>query len=169
MADNLYAGGKYHLRERQEGYMADELLTYYKKIQQTYQVLCMQNPFVESDKKLAAAMMADLGQTIKIAGIIPINQLHKLIAQNIYNSIIIQANHFSSVTELTMYINQLRQHGLPFIFSQAFEETNDDLIADIAVGLGADYVQFGPTNRGERVAKYNRLLMIETELGRSSN
>jgi enolase len=149
--------------------MADELLTYYKKIQQTYQVLCMQNPFVESDKKLAAAMMADLGQTIKIAGIIPINQLHKLIAQNIYNSIIIQANHFSSVTELTMYINQLRQHGLPFIFSQAFEETNDDLIADIAVGLGADYVQFGPTNRGERVAKYNRLLMIETELGRSSN
>ena len=166
VADNLYTSGKYHFRERPEGYLAEELLVYYKNLQDNYRLLCLQNPFIESDKKLAVAMMTEMGNSARIAGSIETKNLHKIIAQNIYNIIIIQPNMFGSISATAEYVKEIKQHGLTFIATQAFEETNDDLVADLAVGIGAEYTQFGPTNRGERIAKYNRLLMIEAELAR---
>jgi len=167
MADNLFVGGKYQFRERQEGYLPDELLVYYKSIQETYQILCMENPFAESDKKLAAALMAEISQITKIGGNIDPKNLHKIAAQNIYNILMVKPNNFNSINNLMGYIAAIKQLGLPIIIVQAWGETNDDLLADLAVGTGANYVQFGPTNRGERITKYNRLLMIEDELKRS--
>lgn len=167
MADNLFVGGKYQFRERQEGYLPDELLIYYKKIQETYQILCLQNPFASSDKKLAGALMTELGQITKIGGSINPKDFNKITSQNIYNILMIKPNSFGSITSLIEYVKATKQLGLPIIIVQAWGETNDDLLADLAVGVEANYIQFGPTNRGERVAKYNRLLMIEDELKRN--
>jgi len=167
MAGNLFSNGKYQFKERQEGYLPDELLIYYRKIQETYQILCLQNPFTDNDKKLATAMMTEMGQIMKIGGEIAPAHIHKIIDQKIYNIVIVKPNLFSTISDLIKHVQTLKNGGLATIIAQSFYETNDDLPADISVGVGAEYVQFGPTNRGERVAKYNRLLVINDELKRA--
>lgn len=78
--------------------------------------------------------------------------------------IIIKPNQIGTVIEAMAVVEIARQAGLKIIVSHRSGETNDDFIADFAVAVSADYVKFGAPVRGERVAKYNRLLEIEKEI-----
>ena len=80
-------------------------------------------------------------------------------------STIIKPNQIGTLSETVEVAKIAKDAGWQTIFSHRSGETNDDLIADLAVGCGADYVKFGAPSRGERVVKYNRLLKIESELG----
>ena len=77
------------------------------------------------------------------------------------NSMIIKPNQIGTVTEAIEAIRQARKWGWKVIASHPGSETNDDFIADFAYGLGADGFKLGGVARGERIAKYNRLLEIE--------
>ena len=76
----------------------------------------------------------------------------------------VKPNQIGTISETIAVIHQSRAAGWKIIVSHRSGETNDDFIADFAVGVGADYTKFGAPDRGERVAKYNRLLAIETEI-----
>jgi len=88
----------------------------------------------------------------------------KAVQEKACNGIIIKPNQIGTISETVEVVKIAKDAGWQTIFSHRSGETTDDIIADMAVGLGGDYAKFGAPNRGERVAKYNRLLKIESEI-----
>lgn len=172
-ASKFYSGGKYRLKEREEGYSSDELLEYYKKIYDVFRVLCFEDPFREDDDKMWQKITAELGETARIVSDLPTatnaERTKKAVEKNMANTLLVKPNQIGTISETLAVIQIARKAGWQILVSHRSGETNDDLIADLAVGIGADYVKFGPPNRGERVAKYNRLLMIDAEIRRSQS
>jgi len=170
-ASKFYTGGKYHLRDRAEGYSSTELLEYYKKIYDVFRVLCFEDPFREDDEKMWQQITAELGETSRIVSDLLTatnpERTQKAIDKKMANTLLVKPNQIGTMSETIAVIQLAKKAGWQVLVSHRSGETNDDLIADFAVGIGADYVKFGPPNRGERTAKYNRLLMIEAELRRS--
>lgn len=82
-------------------------------------------------------------------------------SKGVGNAVIIKPNQIGTVTEALEAVRVARACGYKVVVSHRSGETNDDIIADFAVGVAADYFKAGACMRGERIAKYNRLLMIE--------
>ena len=82
---------------------------------------------------------------------------------------LVKPNQTGTISETIEVIRLAKEANWQVIMSHRSGETNDDFIADLAVGVGADYTKFGPPNRGERVSKYNRLLQIHQEILHSQN
>ena len=93
-----------------------------------------------------------------------LERLKKAIATKACNAVIIKPNQAGTISETIKVVKEAKRSGFKVIVANRSGETNDDFIADLAVGVGADHVKFGAPARGERVAKYNRLLEIEHEL-----
>ena len=91
-------------------------------------------------------------------------RLEKAIKLRAANAVIIKPNQIGTLTETLEVVKLAKEAGWKVVVSHRADETNDDFIADLAVGVGADYVKFGGFARGERLAKYNRLLEIQSEL-----
>jgi len=91
-------------------------------------------------------------------------RIQRAIDENCISGVIIKPNQIGTVSETLTAINLAKSAGLAVIVSHRSGETNDDFIADLAVGAEANYVKFGAPSRGERVAKYNRLITIQGEL-----
>ena len=90
--------------------------------------------------------------------------LKKAIKENIGNATIIKPNQIGTLTETLMATKLAQENGWEVIVSHRGSDTNDDFVADLAIGINADYVKFGSPARGERVAKYNRLMEIWNEI-----
>jgi enolase len=91
-------------------------------------------------------------------------RVQKAIDEKACNAILVKPNQIGTVTETFKVIKMAKDAKWKVIVSHRSGETNDWFIADFAVGVGADYVKFGAPARGERVAKYNRLTNVETEI-----
>jgi len=91
-------------------------------------------------------------------------RLKKAIELRAANAVIIKPNQIGTLTETLEVVRMARAAGWKIVVSHRASETNDSFIADLAVGVGADYVKFGGFSRGERLSKYNRLLEIESEV-----
>ncbi len=171
-ASVLYDGGKYKLKDRTEPYTSKELLDYYKKLRELYHVFYIEDPFEEDDLKAWQNITAELGETTKIVGdsLLVTNKQKTLdaIAQKTCNTLLVKPNQTGTISETVEVVKIAKGAGWQTVMSHRSGETNDDIIADLAVGLGADYTKFGPPNRGERVAKYNRLMQIYEEIKRSN-
>ncbi len=167
-AASLYENGKYRLKDRSEPYSSKDLLEYYKKLRDLYHVFYIEDPYEEDDLKSWQAITTELGDTTKIVGdsllVTNLEKTKKAIADKTCNTLLVKPNQTGTVTETTEVIKVARDANWQITMSHRSGETNDDFIVDMAVGLGADYAKFGPPNRGERVAKYNRLLQIYTEM-----
>ncbi|MDQ3009009.1 MAG: enolase [bacterium] len=169
MASNeFYEGGKYTLKDRAQGYTATDLLEYYRSLRTLYQVFLIEDPFHDDDWDSWKKITAELGETSTIVGdsflSTNLERTQKAIAEKACNGISIKPNEVGTISETMAVINLAKQAGWQVVMSHRSGETNDDFIADLAVGAGAHYCKFGPPNRGERVAKYNRLSKIFQEL-----
>jgi enolase len=91
-------------------------------------------------------------------------RLQKLIEKKAARAVVVKPNQIGTVSETLEFVQLAKKSGLKTVVSHRGEDTNDDFIADLAVAVGSDYVKFGGTVRGERVAKYNRILEITDEL-----
>ena len=91
-------------------------------------------------------------------------RLKEAIKKSACSGVLIKPNQIGTVSETVAVIKLAKKHQMAVIVSHRSGETNDDFIADFAVGLGADFIKSGAPARGERVAKYNRLLEIEKEI-----
>lgn len=167
-ASEFYNGGKYTLKDKSQPYSPSELLEYHKNLRSHFHVTCIEDPFAEEDTKSWQQLTAEIGETTLVIGdaLLASNKerTQTAIDQKLCNAIGLKPNEVGTITELIDVFLLAQSAEWHTIFSHRSGETNDDSIADIAVGLGADYVKFGPPNRGERIAKYNRLLQIEAEL-----
>lgn len=167
-AEQIHRSGKYYLKDRSEPFSGKELLEYYKKIRDLYNVFCLEDPFHEDDHEMWQAVTAELGESTKIIGdsFLATNKtkVQDAITNRYCNTLLVKPNQVGTISETIEVIKLARANNWQIIMSHRSGETNDDLIADLAVGVGAEYVRFGPPNRGERVSKYNRLTQINYEI-----
>lgn len=162
----------YQLKDKPQPFSTDQLVEYYKSLATTYQMLILEDPFEEDDWDGWTKLTQALSETVLIVGddLLATNKerLTKAIELKAINAVLIKPNQVGTISETIEIVKQARDANLKIVVSHRSGETNDSFIADFAVGIGADYAKFGAPARGERVAKYNRLLEISDSVGASA-
>jgi enolase len=144
-----------------------QLSVLYKKLIQSHRLIYLEDPFNEEHFEAFAKLTGAFGNKLWIAGddltTTNVHRMERAHAEGSVNAIIIKPNQIGSVTESLDAVRAARNYGWGVVASHRSGETNDDFIADFAYGVGADGLKLGAPARGERIAKYNRLLQIERE------
>jgi enolase len=144
---------------------SEKLIGWVKK----YPIWVMEDVFAEEDWEGWIKFTAQVGNQLQVVGddllTTNVKRIQKAINLKAANSVIIKPNQIGTITETLEAIRLADSAGLTTIISHRGGETNDDLIADLVVGTSSWQSKFGGPDRGERVAKYNRLLRIEEKLG----
>ena len=159
--------GKYHFEggERDAEYMLD----FYEKLINDYPIVSIEDPFEEEGWEDWAAITKKLGDRLQFVGddLLETNpkRLQKAIDMGAANSLLVKLNQIGSVTETLDAIELATANGYTSMVSHRSGETSDTTIADLAVAKNTRQIKTGAPARGERIAKYNRLLEIEDELG----
>lgn len=167
-ANTFFKDGRYVIKDRSSPMEAAEFIDYLRDLNGQYHLRILEDALWEDDWKGWATLTTELGTSTLIVGddllVTNAGRVKTAIEQKSCNAILVKPNQAGTVTETIEVVKQSRAAGWKVIVSHRSGETNDTFIADFAVGVGADYVKFGAPARGERVAKYNRLLAIEVEL-----
>lgn len=146
-----------------------ELVDYYSKIVDKYPLISIEDPLNEEDWEGWKDITARLGKRIQLVGddlfVTNTERLDKGIKMGCANSILIKFNQIGTLSETIEAVKMAHRAGYTAISSHRSGETEDTTIADMAVALNMGQIKTGAPSRGERVAKYNRLLRIEDELG----
>ncbi|MDX1388929.1 MAG: phosphopyruvate hydratase [Acidobacteriota bacterium] len=169
-ASELYAKGKYRLAaEKKPVTSRDELVKLYQAWVKKYPIVSIEDGMAEGDWQGWKTMTDALGDRIQIVGddIFVTNPaiLEKGITEGVANSILIKLNQIGTITETLDCIQLALRNGYSCVVSHRSGETEDPIIADLAVALNLGQIKTGAPCRGERTAKYNQLLRIEEELG----
>lgn len=167
-ASNFFREQKYHLKDKSMAFSRNDLITYYDELCKEFQLIYLEDPMAEDDWDGWSQIQQKLGQQTLIVGddLTATNpyRLQMALDKKAIGGLIIKPNQIGSVIESLAVVEAARSSGLKITVSHRSGETNDTFIADFAVGVSADYVKFGAPIRGERVAKYNRLLEINEQL-----
>lgn len=154
-----------------EGELRDDdwLLNYYKGLVEKYPLVSIEDPFQEEDWSAWQKITAEMGDQLQFVGddLLVTNpvRLQKGIDLKAANSLLVKLNQIGSVTETLDAIELATANGFTSMVSHRSGETPDTTIADLAVAKNTRQIKTGAPARGERIAKYNRLLEIEEELG----
>ena len=161
--------GEYLLPKSGKRFSAAELIEHWDKLIETYPIRSIEDGLDEEDWEGWQRMTAALGGRVQLVGddlfVTNTERLAKGIDRHCGNSILIKLNQIGSVSETLDAIKLAHKAGYTAIASHRSGETEDTTISDLAVALNCDFIKSGAPNRSERVAKYNRLLRIEEELG----
>jgi len=153
-----------------KSFTSEELITFYKKLIDTYPILSIEDPFYENDFETLAKFTSLVGSRIMIVGddyfVTNEKYLEKGIEMHAGNAILLKANQIGTVSEMIRTIMLAKKNNYKTIISHRSGETEDTFIADLAVGLAIPFIKTGSMCRGERIAKYNRLMRIEEKLKR---
>jgi enolase len=166
-ASELYSKGKYRFEGKSVSskYMVD----FFEKLVKKYPVVSIEDGLSENDWKGWEAMTERIGTKVQIVGddIFVTNKeiFSKGIKRGIANSILIKLNQIGSLSETLDAIEMAKRAGYTAVVSHRSGETEDTTIADLAVSMNTGQIKTGSISRTDRVAKYNRLLRIEEELG----
>jgi enolase len=164
--------GKYVLSRESVTLNPAAMIDYYVKLVSDYPVISIEDGLAEDDWANWSLLTARLGKNIQIVGddlyATNVKRLEKGIAQKASNSILIKLNQIGTLTETLAVIKRAQQAGWTSIISHRSGETEDTTIADLAVASNSRFIKSGAPCRSERLAKYNRLLRIEEELGEAA-
>lgn len=167
-ASEFYKDGKYLLKKENKEISSSELLDFYKEITNLNHVSSIEDPFAEDDWKAFSDITLEIGEKIQIVGddlyATNVSRISRGIEEKATNAVLIKLNQIGTLTETIEAIKLAKKSGQKAIISHRSGETEDSFIADLAVATGADQIKAGAPARGERTAKYNRLLEIEKEL-----
>lgn len=169
-ATSFYEHGKYQLsRSGQDEKTAAEMIKMYREWIDTYPIISLEDGLAEDDWQGFADLTAAVGRRIQIVGddILCTNPtyIRRAISERTCNAALIKLNQIGTVTETVEAIQLCREAGWRFVVSHRSGETEDTFMADFAVAMGGGQIKTGSLCRSERIAKYNRLLEIEVELG----
>ena len=160
----------YTLPKRHETLSRDALITRWADYCHDFPILSIEDGLDQSDFEGWALLTERLGGRVKLVGddlfVTNTARLKEGIARRAGNAILIKPNQIGTLTETLEVIRTAREAGYGFILSHRSGDTEDTTIADIAVATGAPFIKSGAPCRTERVAKYNRLLRIESSLGK---
>ncbi len=148
---------------------SSELIDYWEKLVEAYPIVSIEDGLGEEDWDGWQELTRRLGKKIQLVGddlfVTNTQRLKKGIDRKIANSILIKVNQIGTLTEALDAVEMANKAGYTAVISHRSGETEDTTIADIAVALNSGQIKTGAPARGERVAKYNRLLRIEEDLG----
>lgn len=171
-ASEFYEDGKYMLRGEGKSYDSGQFADYLQGLAENYPILSIEDGMDESDWEGWAKLSAQIGDKVQLVGddlfVTNTKILQRGISESIANSILIKFNQIGSLTETLAAINMAKDADYTAVISHRSGETEDTTIADLAVATAAGQIKTGSLCRSDRVAKYNRLLRIEEELGSSS-
>ncbi len=164
-----YEDGMYVMPKCQKRYTSDELCRYWEAICEKYPVVSLEDGLCEDDTEGWRYLTERLCQKVALVGddlfVTDTKRLQEGIKKGIANAILIKPNQVGTLSETIEVMRLARKNGYRTIVSHRSGDTEDTAIADIAVGMNAGYIKCGAPCRSERVAKYNRLLRIESQLG----
>ena len=164
----LAEGGGYNLASENRTVTSAELVDYYVDLCAKYPIVSIEDGLNEDDWDGFKLMTEKLGDKIQIVGddlfVTNANILARGINEGIANSILIKPNQIGSVSETMLTVRLAQRNGYTCVMSHRSGESEDAFIADFAVALNCGQIKTGSTARGERTAKYNRLLEIENEV-----
>ena len=163
--------GNYSLNSS-EYISVDQGIEYYKNLVLKYPIKSIEDPFAEDDWNAWAKLNKEIGNKVQIVGddlfVTNVSRLKKGIKEKSANAILIKVNQIGSLTETIDVINLAKKNNFNTVISHRSGDTEDTFIADLAVGTQSTQIKTGSMARSERVAKYNRLLRIEEQLGKSA-
>tara|TARA_Y100001001_G_scaffold20282_1_gene17519 strand:- start:105 stop:872 length:768 start_codon:yes stop_codon:yes gene_type:complete len=147
----------------------DRVINYYKNIVSKYPIKSIEDPFAEDDWNAWKKITSEIGKNVQIVGddlfVTNEKRLKKGIDTKSANSILIKLNQIGTFTETLNVIDLAQKNNFSTIISHRSGDSEDTFIADLAVATNSSQIKTGSLARSERVAKYNRLLKIEEELG----
>jgi len=168
-ASEWFADGGYRLPKSGRKTNAKELIEYYEALTEKYPIASIEDGLAEDDFEGWARLTERLGDKIMLVGddlfVTNKRRVEDGIKRRIANSVLIKPNQIGTLSETLDVIEVARGAGYGFIISHRSGETEDTFIADLAVATSAPFIKAGAPCRSERVAKYNRLMKIERELG----
>ena len=162
------ASGHYVFPLDNNHFTSANLIGLYNEWLSKYPLIYLEDALSEDDWSNWRDLTAELGEKLIIAGddlfATRTERLRRGLQEKAANAIIIKPNQAGTLSETINCIKVAKRHGLKVIISHRSAETNDDFIVDLSVAVGADYLKAGSITRGERIAKYNRLLKIASFL-----
>jgi len=169
-ASSFFSDGKYRLSRSGQGEKSPaEMVALFKSWVQKYPIVSIEDGHAENDWAGFKIMTAELGNRIQIVGddLVVTNPRYiaRAIEEKACNAALIKLNQIGTVSETIEAIDLCRKAGWGFVISHRSGETEDAFMADFAVAMSGGQIKTGSVCRSERVAKYNRLLEIEAELG----
>ena len=160
--------GKYRLASENRTLTSEELVDYYVDLCDKYPIVSIEDGLSEDDWEGWKILTEKLGNRIQLVGddlfVTNASILAKGIAEGVGNAILIKPNQIGTVSETMQTVRLAQRNGYRCIMSHRSGESEDSFIADFAVALNTGEIKTGSTARGERTAKYNRLLEIESEI-----
>ncbi len=168
-ASEFYRDGAYHLERDGAVLSTEELIDLYEEWLGRYPIVSIEDGLAEDDWEGWARLTSRLGGRVQLVGddvfTTNIERIERGIGEGSANAVLVKLNQIGSLTETLAAIELTQQASWGVVISHRSGETEDTTIADLAVATGAGQIKTGAPARGERTAKYNRLLRIEDELG----
>jgi len=165
----VYEGGAYVLEHEDRTLSSEEMAAYWADACARYPIVSIEDGMDEEDWDGWKLLTERVGESVQLVGddlfVTNPERLRRGIEQGVGNSILVKVNQIGTLTETLEAIRTAREAGYTAVISHRSGETEDTTIADLAVATGAGQIKTGAPSRSDRVAKYNRLLRIEDELG----
>jgi enolase len=157
----------YYLKGESSQLTSAEFSTYLESLAATYPIVSIEDGMDESDFLGWQKLTETLGEKCQLVGddlfVTNVKELQRGVDESLANSILIKFNQIGTITETIKTIYLANSNNFTSVISHRSGETEDTIIADICVGLGAGQIKTGAPCRSDRVAKYNRLLWIEAQ------
>jgi enolase len=168
-ATELFRGGRYALAKEGRVLSSDEMVEHWLSWVEKYPIRSIEDGLGEDDWEGWQKLTAALGERCQVVGddllVTNTERIRRAIAEHSANSVLIKLNQIGTLSETLDAVGMANRAGWTSVISHRSGETEDAFIADLAVALGTGQIKSGAPARGERTAKYNRLLAIEDELG----
>jgi len=167
-ASEFFENGRYVLKKEGRTLSSSEMVEFYEALVDEFPIVSLEDGLAEDDWEGWSLLTQRLGDRVQIMGddlfVTNTDKLWRGIREGIGNSILIKLNQIGTVTETVEAIEMARQNRYTAIISHRSGETEDSSIADFVVAMNTGQIKTGAPARGERTAKYNRLMLIESEL-----
>jgi enolase len=168
-SSEFYRDGKYYALSKERGLSADGMIALYQELCDRYPIVSIEDGLAEDDWTGWRSLTAALGDRVQLVGddifVTNLAFLERGIDEGVANSILIKVNQIGTLTETLDAIDLAHKAGYTAVISHRSGETEDTTIADIAVATETGQIKTGSLSRSDRIAKYNRLMAIEDELG----
>ncbi|HET7815117.1 MAG TPA: phosphopyruvate hydratase [Candidatus Baltobacteraceae bacterium] len=165
----FFQDGKYYPLTKDKAFSGDDMVAFYSDLIAKYPVVSIEDGLAEDDWDGWAKLTAAIGSKCQLVGddlfVTNTERLERGIREGMANSILIKVNQIGSLTETLDAVEMAHKAGYTAVISHRSGETEDTTISDIAVATGAGQIKTGSLSRSDRVAKYNRLMAIEEQLG----
>jgi enolase len=171
-ASEFYKDGKYNLKCENRSLSTDEIIALWSGWVEKYPIKLIEDGLSEYDWDGFIKLTKKLGDNVQIVAddltVTNPQIIQKAIAEKACNSVLIKLNQIGTLTETLEAIEMTQKAGFTAVISHRSGETEDTTIADLAVAVNSGFIKTGSLSRSERIAKYNRLIRIEEELGASA-